>query len=1525
MELRQKSLTEVNKLAQTLKQQERTLHQIVQYILQQHPQYKRLLLVSDQFEELFTLCEEPEAQKQYPNLLFDAVRAGQDEDNHIFSLAITLRADFVGQALAHRPFADALQDNDVKLGPMTREELAQVIEKPAQMHGIHFEPHLVERILDDVGHEPGNLPLLEFALTLLWEKRTSHLLTHVAYEEIGQVEGALARYADEIYNALSPVNQKRARKVFTQMVRPGEGTEDTRRVATQRELDMTDWVLVSYLADQRLVVTGRSLAGERTVEVVHEALIRGWQKLRDWMNEDRAFRTWQERLRTALRQWHASQQDEGALLRGALLAEAEEWLRERGYDLSSTEQHFIADSISLRQRHLTEQEAARQRELETARQLADAQQRRANAEHARAESQALATRRLRILAGGLAIIFFAALGLAVFANGQRQRAETASLARATEVIIRSTAEAQAVNNASLAELREEEALAAQVTAEAERLRADNEANEARRSQDEAETERDRADQQARLALARQLAAQSASLIDNQLDLALLLGIEATNIEETVETNSSLFSALQANPRLTTFLRTSGLVQFVEFSPDGRSVASAGGNAHLSLWDVETGQIIQTFPGHDPQELVNTVVFSPDGQQLASASDDKTVIIWDIETGNPSLPPLREHTGFVQTVAFSPDGQKLASAGGDGDYALHLWDAQTGMLLTEEMVGHLNTVWAIAFSPDGTKLASVSLDQTVRIWDVATRQLIHTLIGHNDGIWSIAFSPDGKRLATGGNNGDETIIIWDVDSGRSIGAPLTGHSAGINSLAFSPDGQHLFSASMDTIILTWYIAAHTQDNPAPQMYSLTGHIGGVVNLDISPDGQQLVSGDMGGDIILWDISPHVWPVVEGASGYQNQVRRVRYHPSGEPLAMAGGANEVGLWWPSQDERITLKHNITVTTPVRTLALSHDEQIAASSTTNGTLLLWEIATGKPITSAYTVYIGGAAALAFSSDDKLVAIGSNFGWKALLEVETGSPPLVGTGLLTGHTDKINGLAFNNDASLLASVSDDGSLIIRDITSTGLELLGKPLTYTNDSGTQLLQVAFSPNGEMVATGDNKGLVTVWDAVARTSLVQWRFSTPISITSVAFNEDNTVLVVGNAHGELVQWHLNSQNLANAAEVTPLTYEGTIHQLMFTGDTLFIVNDEGRISGWDIMTDNQLFGQSPPASTVAVVRGNTAVLGNAEGRLHFWNIEANTLYTPTVVHAATPNNDVLAVAYSPDGRWLVSSSGDGTVNIWDAITNQRVGDPLTGHERSIWDIEFAPDSRHLASVSCYQVSRFGVCTQSQILLWDIETRASQRLIIKSGLSRDLVYSPDGRSLYVNGCATPIDPLNGCLQGAILRLDVTEWTPGETHYATPIQIFTGPTSFIRSLALSPDGLTLAGGEGVATITFWNTVTGEQSGQQITAHTAQIQALAFSPDGSLLASASLDNSILLSDVATGQIVGQQMVRHTNEFVFAVDFHPIIGQLASGGNDGAVFLWEVDPANWYTRACHIANRMLTQAEWQQFFGDIPYNPTC
>ncbi|VAW34605.1 High-affnity carbon uptake protein Hat/HatR [hydrothermal vent metagenome] len=339
-------LAETKNLANRLQAGELALADILPDILAQQAANTRLLLIADQFEELYTLCPDGDTRHRFLDLLLDN-EGGHKALPYNFHTVLTLRADFMGQALAYPPLVAALQNNDIKLGPMTPNELRRAIAEPAKRATVQLEDGLIDRILDDMGTDGRNLPLLEFALTELWQQQNGHQLSHTAYERIGQVRGALARHADTIYDSLTAAEQAQAERIFVQLVHPGAGAEDTRRLATKAEIGKANWPLVQKLAgsDTRLLVADQDDSGKNSAEVIHEALIQHWQRLQSWMDTHRDFRAWQERLRNDLDFWVKNNQREGFLLSGGPLFLAKEQLKNHSPKINRLEKSYILKSI----------------------------------------------------------------------------------------------------------------------------------------------------------------------------------------------------------------------------------------------------------------------------------------------------------------------------------------------------------------------------------------------------------------------------------------------------------------------------------------------------------------------------------------------------------------------------------------------------------------------------------------------------------------------------------------------------------------------------------------------------------------------------------------------------------------------------------------------------------------------------------------------------------------------------------------------------------------------------------------------------------------------------------------------------------------------------------------------------------------------------------------------------------------------------------------------------------------------------
>ena len=1073
---------EMQEFSDTLREGGLSLFDLVDRRLQKAPQADRLLLFVDQFEELYTLCPEPDLRHHFLDVLLAAVEAGASQTVSPFVLLITLRADFMGQALTHRPFADALQDNSLILGPMNRDELRAAVEKPALQQGAAFETGLVARILDDVGELPGNLPLLEFALTLLWERLDQGWLTHAAYEDIGRVDGAITRYAEEVYAELNQDEQLQAQQVFVQLVQPGDGTEDTRRVAYRSDLDADQWGLIQRLADKRLVVTGRDQAGQETAEVVHEALISGWRRLLGWMDADRSFRSWQEGLRVALRGWLSSDVDEGALMRGAPLAQAEVWQAERQDQLSKGELEFIQASLDLSEREHIQKERLRRRTMTY-----------------------------------LTIGLVTAIVLALLAGQQWQRADTATeLALAREATA-TIAQGQAQIHAALAALA---------------------ADDAREQQAEAKTQADAratlqvvAEEQASLARARELAMASISNLDVDSELSVLLALRS--VDETYqydgivipEAEDALHKAVQGMRTQLTLPHGNG----IDFSPNGYWLATAGPDNTARLWDALSGELQATFSGHEDQvmnisfnpqgdklattsldgsvkiwavesgELLQTLTghtagsispaFSPDGTWLATTSLDSTARVWDMQTGEElhTLP----HSGITAGLAFSPDRSRLAIADHDA-YAVKIWDTASWQELVT-LTGHTDGVNDVAFSPDGSRLASVSSDRSARIWDVETGDQLFILEGHTGFVFGIDFNADSNQIATG--SADATAKIWDAETGREI-LTLAGHATGIGNVAFSPDGKTLATGSAEGAKL-WDITPEG----SREWLTLAGHTDVAFRLDYSPDGSLLATSGFDGTARVWDTT--FGEELHRLEGHTSLVYDANFNFDGSLLATASYDGSVILWDLATRQEVRRIQGECGSIP--NAVFSPDGSRLLIACENGTAKLWDTNTGELMLTLQGHegnIFSDVFGVAFSPNGEYLATAGWDGKAKVWETASGKELLT----LSGHSDRVNHVAFSPDGQYLATASWDGTAIIWTIPS-GRELR----TLSGHSGV-VWEVIFSPDGGQLVTGSFDTTVKIWDFSSGQELLTLT-GIQFGVGGLAFSPDGRHLAVGGGDG----------------------------------------------------------------------------------------------------------------------------------------------------------------------------------------------------------------------------------------------------------------------------------------------------------------------------------------------------------------------------------------------------------------------------
>jgi WD40 repeat protein/DNA-binding SARP family transcriptional activator len=884
-------LVESRKMAVALSEAMLPLRDVLARILSKSQQTNRLLLVGNQFEELYTAGIDEGIHYRFLDSMLLAIEEQRSRAEPKLTVVLSMRADFLGQALAYRPFADALQDSDLKLGPMTRAELARAIEMPAGKQGISFEAGLLDRILEDVGAEPGKLPLLQFALTALWEQRTDGLISHVAYDEIGGVKGALTYYADEVYEALDPDAQEGARLSFLQMVHPGQQTEDTRRIAHRSDLGETEWEVVQRLANARLVVTGRNPAGQETAELAHEALIQGWVRLNDWIEDNRAFRTWQERLRASLRQWQASEHDESALLRGVPLSEAEGWLGERAEQLSQDERVFIKASLAYRDERQIEQERAR----------------------------AARERLRRQIIIGLVSVLVVVIALGLLAVIQWRQAERASalaqnaLSRQLALLARNSLDEELV----LAHLLSAEAFLHADTFEARNslLSAISYAPQLTRflhgqsggvrkvafspdgrllatgSGEGAIQLWDIATGQplGEPIMAHERIIVALSFVNNGHLLATA-GFDDTVHLWEVKSSGSNEAGLIDSPLHTLQIKD---LSSLAFNPSGSLIASGGIDGSISLWDMEEGSAsfgqALTSPIEVHEGNTSSVAFSPEGQFLATGSSEGTVILLDVQAALKNdiiVPPWKVlepagegHRSNVTSLAFSPDGQTLASGSFDG--TVILWDVTTGQQIGPPLTGHDGWVTGVAFSSDGRTLASSGQDKKVLIWDIEARlegnaeqPLVNTLAGHLDAVLDISFSPNGQILASGG--ADQVTALWDLAIEHPLARQIGGDEP-LNEGSFSPDGKFLVSAGGqdNEKIILWDMVEGSPAFGQPISQLLTGQKD-IAHIELSPDGTIIASGANDGSIAFWDLAADE-PIGVPLDGHDQRVRELAFSP------------------------------------------------------------------------------------------------------------------------------------------------------------------------------------------------------------------------------------------------------------------------------------------------------------------------------------------------------------------------------------------------------------------------------------------------------------------------------------------------------------------------------------------------------------------------------------------------------------------------------------------------------------------------
>jgi WD40 repeat protein/serine/threonine protein kinase len=1046
-----------------------------------------LVVIIDQFEQLFTMVEDESTRSHFLDLIEQAVT---DLHSRV-RVIITLRADYYDRPLQYAKFGRLIQTYLETLLPLSAEELERAIVYPAHQVGVDLEPGLSATIIEDVNYRPGNLPLLQYALTELFDQRAGRLLTSQAFSKIGGAGGALARRAEQLYHEQDDQGQEMIRQMFLRLVNVGEPlgigavdvpiTSETSRRVLHAELlsaavepDQLDEIIDTYV-DYRLLTLDHDPATRKpTIELAHEAILQAWDRLRSWLEESANDLSMHRQLIRATSEWVAGDREESFLLRGARLTNIESWTNETQLVFTEEERAYVAACV-----------AARQERAAVERQRQDQQ----------AHLEQKSNRRLKALVGVMALALVIAAGLTIAAISFAHRAEEQQLfaeAQQRLVLARELASAAIANLESNPERSVLLALEAAETT----LTADG------------------------------------SILP-EVERILHLAVQADRTEITIpmgglvafSPNGKALAIGNSNGRLKLWETETGqeirelgghisLISGLSFSPDGRFLASSSFDLQVKIWDLASGSQLGLIKGFDSQ--VNNVAFSPDGGLLATVDQDGPVRIWDVtsifnhtagesislditeivfikqapqEANDVAFSPDGERvavfmpragiivwdvdsgeqvleipgvTDFVSGITFSPDGEYLA--GGSGDLGAAIWDAETGkriMLLPET-----SPITKVAFSQDGHMLATSAKNGMVSLWDIETRAQKIRILGQPTGFNFMALSPDDQKVAVGSN--PNSTSLWDVTpTGEREVLTIPAHEGKVFDAIYNLTGSRIASTGEDGSLRIWDAAT------GDLLHDLPAQADWVHFPAFSPDGKKLAAANEQGGISLWDVNSghEILTILNDGPAFT----AVAFSRDGSRLAAGGLGGYAHIWDVESGRRLaTIDNNDGLI--ITELIFSPDGESIFSYDWQGWNLSWNSHTGELLSGRGPDPVCEATLwdAELSADGQLQAVAAFDGLTYVFRAnyEPGDEPNYVSVLgLSGHEGNVTGVAFNEQGTLLVIRLWD--LELSD--TLGDKNSGEEISVLTDQILPLGGVDFSPDGHHVVTAGDDGMVRVF------------------------------------------------------------------------------------------------------------------------------------------------------------------------------------------------------------------------------------------------------------------------------------------------------------------------------------------------------------------------------------------------------------------------------------------------------------------
>lgn len=876
---------------------EKGIEKISNMVGQEH-----IFVLIDQFEELFTQVEDESIRKHFIDLL---VLLSQSTLHT--TIVITLRADFYDKPLAYRELGQLIQSSTVTVLPMSSDELEQAILEPARLVHVEVQLSLVSQLIADTISQPNALPLLQFAITELFEQRENNILTLQTYESMGRLQGSIIQRADSVFASLNKAEQAVAQKLFLQLVILSNANETVRRrimvsdaLLISASRDVVEHVINTFGDSRLLIFDNDPLSRQPTIEVAHEALIRAWTQLQLWIAENRSALMTHNRLMTSVRNWFENNQDKSFLARDAQLLQYEELYHHAIINLTDDERKYVADSQGLRERN----------------------------------------QRIRyaVIASLVALTILSVIFTLIAVDQQGQ----AEIARKDAVNERDRANQEAMISQSRAS-----------AATALNQRADGRialltAVEANRVADTFE---------ARDSLAIILSDQQSVERYSSIGIPVRDFAVSANAEQAYIVGDSnqvlVWNADTSQSAILTELQNLSVINSVATHADD-SLLAVGGMGGFAIVDTSSAEIVYELE-HDSE--IWSVAWSVDGQLVYLSDSSGLLMAIDAESYDV-LYSVRVADAPLFRIATNPDGKSIAI--GSGDNIIYVVDSLSGDGLYE-FAAHENWVLALAYSPDGNLLASGGADLSIIVWDLEQLQPVGRIpTRHVDWIRDIEFSPDGSQLLT--SSADGTLRRWDVASGRQIPPTLSRHMSAVWSGAYLSDNR-LLSADQSGGLVEWMPSVFQY--PLVNQTQLDAQITDVVA--VTKSNEVVIALNQGDEptLLRWFDLLAGEMVKEIAIG--SFVTRLDYHEESQQLAFIGIDQTVHLIDISDSNNvITLGRHDRILSDID---FSPDGQTLIAIDDNGTVLRWDIQSLAIIDEQTVDGMSGISIMRYLNQDQII----------------------------------------------------------------------------------------------------------------------------------------------------------------------------------------------------------------------------------------------------------------------------------------------------------------------------------------------------------------------------------------------------------------------------------------------------------------------------------------------------------------------------------------------------------------------------